>query len=177
MRTTTIITAALFVWGCSGPPPAPVEVELRAGVSEFCTTCNDVIVCERADVDTAADLPPVIVYNLLPDTFWQQVATIWDWLIQWIKPITIDVRAMTAYELDSLDNGEPRVVPGQQATVNGPERRIAVPGGYIDQVSGDWYRSGTDGDRRVGQCELLKFVDGLALLRRLQGTDQGGETS
>jgi len=151
---------------------APVDLDLKVGISEVCTTCNDVIRCDR-DVDAAENIPAVVVYNLLEDTFWQQIATIWDYLIQFISPKTDDVRAMTIYELQTPDVDRPRVIAEQEALVDAETRRVAVPGGWIDQRSGAWHLAASGGsERQVGNCQLLDFSAGQDLLNNLNKTDK-----
>jgi len=144
---------------------APDE-PMAVGISELCTTCNDVIRC-RADAD-ATDGPPMVVYNLLEDTFWQQVATIWDYLVQFIDPVTEDVRAMTVYTFDDPAGRGPAVSPGQQATVDAVAKRIALADGYIDMRSGNWFRGSGDAATRRGRCELLDYAAGQELIAGLR---------
>jgi len=160
---------------CAGPLQAQPDPELTVGISEVCTVCNDVIRCER---DAGVDGPEVVVYNLLEDTIWQQIATIWDYLVQLISPITEDQRAMTIYELATADTGAPQVIPDQEATVDATTLSIRMPDGVeIDQKTGRWLRNLPNGDEQaLGQCALLDFTAGRDLLEKLSPPGNGGAT-
>ncbi len=160
-----IATTALCLIGSA---QAQVDPDLRVGVSELCTVCNDVVRCERSEA--ATDGPPLVIYNLLEDTFWQQIATIWDYLVQFISPKTDDLRAMTIYELDDRNSLQARVITEQEATVDAATLTIRLPADtQIDQRDGRWWRTGADGSEiELGQCELLDFSDGRDLLASLK---------
>lgn len=150
------------------PASEPVTADMAVGVSELCTTCNDVIRCER----TAGDGPPIVVYNLLEDGFWAQIATIWDYLVQFISPKTEDIRDMTVYELTAAGSGPVTVNRGLEATVDAQARIIRVPGSQIDQRSGRWYSVSASGDEtELGRCELLEFAAGREFITSLNARE------
>jgi len=170
MRVALVLGSLL----AAGAAPAQVEPDLEVGVSELCTTCNDVIRCERAP---GLDGPEIVVYNLLEDDIWQQIATIWDYLVQFISPKTDDVRAMVIYELATADAASPRIIRDQQATVDAATLTIRLPGGLeIDQKTGRWQRSGAGNEaQELGRCTLLEFAAGRSLIEKLIPTNGNGE--
>jgi hypothetical protein len=169
-------TLSLFALIAVSATAAQEDLERAVGISELCTVCNDVVRCERS-ADASVDGPPLVIYNLLEDSFWQQIATIWDYLVQYISPKTDDVRAMTVYEFASVDSKTPRVIPDQQATVDAATLTIRLPDSQIDQVSGRWLRAGPGGvELMLGQCELLDFAAGRALLAGLSVNEPGDTT-
>ena len=173
MTRVVFCVSLLVVWPVLASAQSPADQDLRVGISELCTVCNDVVRCERDD--SAPDGPPVVVYNLLEDDIWQQMATIWDYLIQFISTKTDDVRAMTIYELQSPDDPAPRVITAQEATVDGAALSIRLPGDtVIDQRTGRWFQIRADGgELELGRCELLEFAAGRDLLKTLKTIPQG----
>jgi len=163
-RKSLLVIAALAC--LTSPLRAQVDPELSVGISELCTVCNDVIRCER---DARLDGPEIVVYNLLEDTVWQQIATIWDYLIQFISPKTDDVRAMVIYELKTAGTATPRVIPDQEATVDAATLSIRMPDDIeVDQTTGRWWRELPGGEEQeLGRCTLLDFTAGRELLEEL----------
>ena len=77
--------AAVLVASPWFQPAQAAESAPAINVSEICTTCKDVIRCTR---DPGSPVPayPVVVYYLHPHTSWEQVVTIWEYLIRFGKP-------------------------------------------------------------------------------------------
>lgn len=134
-------------------------------VSEICTTCKDVIRCTR---DAGSPVPaayPVVVYYLHEHTTWEQIVTIWEYLIRFGKPKQQDTRELTVYEFTAPD-GAPAQVRGQQsAELDAVKLTIEMPGARIDRATGAWWVGSASSARRAGSCRLLPPADGFAFLR------------
>jgi hypothetical protein len=159
---TLLLLASLSVGMARAADPEP-----KINVSEICTTCQDVIRCVR---DPGSPVPayPAVVYYLAPHTFWEQVVTIWDYLIRFGKPKLEDTRALTVYEYTTADGPAARAPGPLAADLSAVTMTIEVPGARIDRNSGQWSVAGAAGAgplRPAGSCSLLPVADGYAFLR------------
>ena len=140
-------------------PPRSQTSGLAVVVNELCTTCEDFIRC-----DSTAGTPevpgPVTLYQLRPKGFVAQVATIWDFLIANIRERTEDRRPLTIFSASSAPEST------GEAVTDLKQHRIRIPGGWIDQASGDWH--GAD-DGHKGQCRIIPRPDGRQLMKELGG--------
>ncbi len=169
MRNLIVIGVVIVLGACSPQGTVETDFDLKIMISELCTTCNDVLRCEQSADRPAGELPPIVVYNLLEDSVWAQIATIWEYLIQNIRPKIQDERAMTIYAVEAADSGSAQVITDQQAIVDAVNRRVLVPGAYVDQRDGRWYQlDAADQASPIGQCELLGFQAGRELLASLR---------
>jgi hypothetical protein len=161
-----LAAAALMVLlalaGCDrGAAPLPTEA-LQIRINLLCTTCDDFLRCERPAAAGGTDT--YVLYRLREKSFWAQIATIWDYLVQWIRRKTSDIRPVTIYENDG-DRRRVLLAAGT-ARVDLASGLISLPDGSIDMRSGQW-RART-GDPQ-GRCMTLKRREGYAWVRGLLG--------
>jgi hypothetical protein len=158
-RISLVLFAGLGFHAAQAQASAPA-----INVSEICTTCQDVIRCTR---DQGSPVPPypLVVYYLHPHTTWEQIVTIWEYLIRFGKPKQQDTRELTVYEFTDPD-GAPATVRGQQsAELDAVTLTIALPGARIDRATGAWWAGSGLAAQRAGSCRLLPPADGFAFLR------------
>ena len=87
-----LVAVTLLLGACNrGPEPLP-STELRIRINLLCTTCDDFLQCRASDSTDSFTL-----YRLREKSFWAQIATIWDYLIQSVHPKTSDRRPLTVY--------------------------------------------------------------------------------
>lgn len=139
------------------PPPRAIAVTAK------CTTCDDVVRCVRASVAPARP-GAVVVYHLQPMSFWRQIGTIGSYFLDLFRERTEERRDLRIFELAGDGVGTERVEEGREARLDLARSRLELPGAWIDQRSGAWFRA--DGTA-LGRCELLPRAEGLALLRKL----------
>jgi hypothetical protein len=144
------VITALGLAGCT---PKPDDTKLTIPIDHLCTTCNDFIRCEASAPTTPGTYT---LYHLEPKSFGAQMATIWDYLVQFVYQRKDDDRPLTVYA-DGVA-GKPTAV----ARTDLIQHRINVPGAWIDQVNGAWHGAG---DAVQGQCRLLPMADGWKLVR------------
>jgi hypothetical protein len=90
------LTLLLPLWaiGCSRQsPPIPAE-QLQIKINLLCTTCDDFLQCTRTGQSVESEFR---LYRLREKSFFAQIATIWDYLIQWFHQKTNDRRPLTIY--------------------------------------------------------------------------------
>lgn len=133
-------------------------------VSEICTTCKDVIRCTR-DEGSTVPAYPVVVYYLHPHTTWEQIVTIWEYLIRFGKAKQQDTRELTVYEFADPDGAPARVRAQQSAGLDAVKQTIGMQDARIDRATGDWWVGSGPAAQRAGSCRLLPPVDGFAFLR------------
>ncbi|MEO7387564.1 MAG: hypothetical protein ABIX37_11560 [Gammaproteobacteria bacterium] len=160
IRGAALLLAAVLSVALARPADAAPAIN----VSEICTTCKDVIRCVRDPGSLVPPDYPVVVYYLHEHTFWEQVATIWDYLVRFGKAKEQDTRALTIYEFKVADEPPARVLDQQQAELDAVGMTIAVPGGQIDRHSGAW-SIGSPSLQQGGSCQLMPPADGFAFLR------------
>lgn len=163
-RISVMLLASLCFQGAQAVDSAPA-----INVSEICTTCQDVIRCTR---DPGSPVPayPVVVYYLHPHGTWEQIVTIWDYLIRFGKPKQEDTRELTVYEFTAPDGRPAQIRGGQAAALSAVTMTIDVPGARIDRISGQWSVADAPGAtelRTAGSCTLLPVADGFAFLRSM----------
>lgn len=147
------LVAAMALTACTPKPPG---IELAIPVNPLCTTCDDFVRCEAAGQTDGS-------YSLLHlenKSFWAQIATIADYLLQAVRERKTDLRPLAIY---SSAGGAPQ--RGGAAVTDLVAHRIAIPDGWIDQVNGEWH--GAD-DGVKGQCRLLPLAEGRALVKELR---------
>ena len=146
-----------------GPEALPAEA-LQIRINLLCTTCDDFLRCERS---AAADRSEVyLIYRLREKSFWAQIATIWDYLVQWLRRKTRDQRPLTVY----LNDGDTRRIlePAGRAKVDAVAGLITLPDSSIDMRNGDWR------DQRgelQGRCSTMPRRAGYAWVRGLLGRE------
>jgi hypothetical protein len=133
-------------------------------VSEICTTCQDVIRCTR-DEGSTVPAYPVVVYYLHPHTTWEQIVTIWEYLIRFGKPKQQDTRELTVYEFTAPDGAPARVRGRQSAELDAVKLTIQMPDARIDRATGAWWVGSGSSAQPAGYCRLLPPADGFAFLR------------
>jgi len=154
-----ILAAALLLGACSrGPEPLAAD-ELRIRINLLCTTCDDFVQCRASDSTAAFTL-----YRLREKSFWAQVATIWDYLIQSLRRKTSDRRPLTVY-VD--EDGQRRVLSDDGvAGVDMVSGLISVPGSLIDMRDGSWR---SPQGEILGRCVTWPRRQGYAWVRELLG--------
>lgn len=155
----TACAAALALVACSrGPQPLPPEA-LRIRINILCSTCDDFIACRMP-----ATASPTVIYRLREKTFWAQIATIGDYLLQLFRRKVRDGRPLTVYV---EDRGQRRVTgDGLRATVDVSTGLLAVPDGSIDLRDGVWR---TPMGTPRGGCRTLPRREGYAFVRTMLG--------
>lgn len=162
-----VVTAATPVGAAETTPaaaPLAIPINLR------CTTCDDFIRCTGpgAPRAPAAVREPAIVYRLKEKTFWAQVATIGDYLVQLFRVKTTDQRPLAIYRDDGaarrIDTGT--VAVGLRAAIDAAAAIIDAGAERIDQRNGQWL------DARgvsLGRCVAMQRRDGYNLVRAFLG--------
>ncbi len=152
------LLSALWVAGCvRQPSPIPAE-QLQIKINLLCTTCDDFLQCRTTGESIESDFT---LYRLREKSFFAQIATIWDYLIQWVHRKTDDKRPLTVYV---EQGGVPRVlVPDATARVDLVTGLITLPDATIDMRDGHWL---VDGES-AGQCRSMVRRDGYRWLRSL----------
>lgn len=158
-NAAALIALCMLLTACA--PPAPSQAQFRIPVDLRCTTCNDFLRCSAAGIDAAQASAPLLVYRLNEKSFWAQVATIGDYLVQAFRSKTRDARP---YSLYRRSDGVWQEVEHGMATVDIVAARIEFSSAVIDQRSGDW-RSGAV----AGSCSAMPRREGFALIRQMLG--------
>jgi hypothetical protein len=108
--------------------------------------------------------PAFDLYQLKPKGVMAQLATVWEFLIQFFYTRTEDFRPLAVYA-QRAGQTEPL---SRTATTAGEARtdltanRIHLPEGWIDQVTGEWH---APDDSTRGSCRLLKPAEGRELIK------------
>lgn len=159
-----MLVALFMLAGCDrGAAPLPAE-SLQIRINLLCTTCDDFLRCERT-ADAGRD-EVYRLYRLREKSFWAQIATIWDYLVQWVRRKTSDTRPLTIYENDgrqqriALEEG--------RARIDAAAGLITLPDSSIDMRTAEW-RDQTG--ESLGRCTALKRRDGYAWVRSFLGRE------
>lgn len=149
---------ALWVAGCARQPsPIPAE-QLQIKINLLCTTCDDFLQCRKTSESIESDFT---LYRLREKSFFAQIATIWDYLVQWAHRKTDDRRPLTVYV---EQRGVSRVlVSDATARVDLVTGLITLPDSTIDMRDGRWFIDGVS----AGQCHAMVRRDGYRWLRSL----------
>jgi len=169
-RLVAVLAVGLSLAACDrGPTALPAE-SLQIRINLLCTTCDDFLRCERR-VDGAATLgtdptQTYRIYRLREKSFWAQIATIWDYLVQWLRRKTSDERPLTVY----LNDGDVRSVLdiAGSARVDAAVGLISLPDSSIDMRNGDW--RDLRGELQ-GRCKTMPRREGYAWVRSLLGRE------
>lgn len=162
LKAALLIAVLTLVAGCGrGSAPLPPE-SLQIRINLLCTTCDEFVRCDRSDVEDARET--YRIYRLREKSVWAQIATIWDYLVQWIQRKTTDERPLTVY--DSL-GGSKRVVSEEgRAQLDMVSGTLTLPDSAIDLRSGEWR---TPAGAPQGQCRTLPRREGYAWVRAMLG--------
>lgn len=158
-RVATALALCLWLGACGSA--APSQSGFRIAVDLRCTTCNDFVRCAANDADAANPQTSVTVYRLREKSFWSQVATIGDYLFQWVRSKSSDRRAFVAYK---RVEGMWSTAAAGEAIIDTTAAKIVLGGESIDQRSGAWMTPGA-----AGLCALMPRKEGFALVRQLLG--------
>lgn len=143
-RRSSLFAVTLLLAGCARPDTPQVQGPLAIDIPELCTVCVEVLRCEGPGRR--------IAYVMDEKGQWAQIATIWDYFIAFFRPKTEDFRDLTAYTLDESGARATAAERGLRARLDVWNRRVELPGGVVDQKTGDWHaKDGTT----LGQCTLL----------------------
>lgn len=152
----------------AGKPIVPPNDGFAIKLNLLCTTCDDFLDCRRDDAPPASATPgarqPLLVYRLKEKSFWQQIATIGDYLFQLFRQKKDDLRPLAIYRDDGFKRSVEQVPT--RAFVDGLAGTITLPDSVIDMRSGDWLDAK---GARLGACTALKRRDGYALMREFLG--------
>ncbi len=108
-----------------------------------------------------------------PAKAWEQIVTIWDYLIRFGKPKQEDTRELTIYEFTAPEGRPAQIREGQAAELSAVTMTIDMPGAQIDRISGQWSVADAPGATEktdAGSCTLLPVADGFAFLRSMAPT-------
>jgi hypothetical protein len=139
----------------------PTQDKFRIAIDLRCTTCNDFLSCRASATHPSAVDPGFTVYRLGEKSFWGQIATIGDYLLQLWRPKLSDERPLTVYE---RRQGHWTVLRRGVARIDIAAARIELGTVVIDQRNGEWTADGTG-----GQCSVLPRREGFALVREVLG--------
>lgn len=162
-RICLLLVASLWL-----RPGLAADAAPAINVSEICTTCKDVIRCVREAGSPVPAEYPVVVYYLHEHTTWEQVVTIWEYLVRFGKPKQQDTRELTIFEFPAPEAPAAQVRRQLRAELDAVKMTVEMPGAVIDRTTGDWLVSVTPGTaptQRAGSCRLLPVADGFAFLR------------
>ncbi len=152
------LLSSLLLLGCTPrAQPLPTE-QLQIRINLLCTTCDDFLQC------TATGQSPnsgFTLYRLREKSFFAQIATIWDYLIQWVHRKTSDSRPLTIYE--EKDSAPRVLVADAVAKVDMVTGLIMLPDSTIDMRDGNWIVNGES----AGVCRTMVRRDGYRWLRSL----------
>jgi hypothetical protein len=167
LRSIALMIVLVSLTACTrNGEPLPRE-SLAIRINILCTTCDEFLSCATS---TAASEPSLRVYRLREKSFWAQVATIWDYLVQWIWRKTADTRPLSLYvERDGARTITDVPSLAQLDFVTG---RIGLHDSNVDMRDGAW--TSLQGSR-LGRCEQLSRRDGYALVRRFLGRSLPGD--
>jgi hypothetical protein len=145
-RVAGVAVAALLLTlaGCAKPVTPQVQGPLAIEISEYCTVCIEVLRCEGPTQR--------IAYVLDEKGAWAQIATIWNYVAEFFRPKTEDLRKLTIYELSPDMSRAVAVRSGLEARLDVWNRRVELPDAVVDQKTGAWL--GLDG-ASLGQCTQL----------------------
>lgn len=163
-RAAALVIVCLLGLGACGPAAVPQPPEsLQIRINLLCSTCDDFLRCAP---DSSAGAGRYLLYRLREKSFWAQVATIWDYLVQWLRRKSADTRPLTIYE---NDGGTRRVLLAEGlARIDAASGLISLPDASIDMRNGEW-RSRVGALQ--GRCTPLKRREGYAWLRGLLGRE------
>ena len=163
-RVMALLAAAILA-GCgrSAPPPSTLLIPINLK----CTTCDDFIRCRRQDAapNPETGRTPEIVYRLKEKSFWAQIATIGDYLVQIFRTKTSDQRPLAIYR----DDGVTRHIetdPHWFAHIDAVAADVSVLDARIDARTGAWH---TQRGVLLGSCHVMKRREGYALVREFLG--------
>jgi hypothetical protein len=141
---------------CSRPSTPQVAGPLAIDIPELCSKCVEVLRCSGTGGEA--------VYVLDKKGMGAQIATIWDYMLQAVRPKTEDFRPLTVYVLARGTSEPQRALGGLEARLDVWQRRVELPAAVIDQKTGSWWS--VKGEP-LGACKHLSRADGLALSRTL----------
>lgn len=163
--TVVVLFSALFVAACAPRAERLPADQLQIRINLLCTTCDDFLQC-RAEPDSES--VEFTLYRLREKTFWAQVATIWDYLIQSIRPKTADTRPLSIYRQQAVDGQIVRqtLQEGERARVDMVTGMISLPDSRIDMRNGEWRDLRGEVN---GFCSAMTRREGYAWIRSLLG--------
>lgn len=142
--------------GCSQPSTPQVTAPLVIDIEELCTQCVEVLRCDGDEINTT-------IYVLHKKSFWAQIATIWDYLIQAVSTKTEDFRDVTKY-VYATDSTSIASSSQGRARLDVWLRRIELPDSVVDETNASW----TDATgKTLGACVHLPRVEGITFARTL----------
>ena len=174
LRSIALVVVLVASTACTrSAEPLPRET-LAIRINILCTTCDEFLRCAAAPTpDAAAKLVAGAewrVYRLREKSFWAQVATIWDYLVQWLRRKTTDTRPLSLY----VERDGARTIADlpSMARLDFVAGRIDLHDSTVDMRDGTW--TSLQGDR-LGRCEQMTRRDGYGMVRRFLGRSLPGE--
>lgn len=163
------VVSLLLLAGCNaGKPIVPPNEGFAIKLNLLCTTCDDFLDCRRDGAPTGPAAPatrePLLMYRLKEKSFWQQIATIGDYLFQAFRQKRTDERPLAIYRDDGLRRSIEQLPT--RAFIDAAAGTVTLPDGVIDLRSGAWLDARGE---RLGACKALVRRDGYALVRQFLG--------
>jgi hypothetical protein len=166
-RLLCLVAAAMLSACNAGGSLVPPNDGFAIRLNLLCTTCDDFLDCRR-EPDVALPPPggrePRLVYRLREKSFWAQIATIGDYLLQLFRQKTTDERPLAIYR----DDGLARTVESvpTNAFIDAAAAMLTLPDSRVDLRSGAWLDQRGE---RIGRCEAMLRRDGYAMVRDFLG--------
>jgi hypothetical protein len=165
-RCGILLLTLLMISACVPKAERIPPEQLQIRINLLCTTCDDFLRCQS---DPKSD--DFLLYRLREKSFWAQVATIWDYLIQSVRPKTADTRPLAIYEQSRSEEVISRktVLESGRARVDLRSGLITLPDALIDMRNGEWR------DLRgeiLGSCSSMPRREGYAWIRSLLGRER-----
>jgi len=157
-RILWVLLVSVVASGCGRqPPPLPTD-QLQIKINLLCTTCDDFLQCSASGQSIESGFK---LYRLREKSLFAQIATIWDYLVQWVRRKTADNRPLTVYMEE--DGARRIVLEAAEARVDMVSGLITLPDSTIDMRNGSWIVAG----EAAGQCRTMVRRDGYLWVRSL----------
>lgn len=171
VKSATLLVVLLALGACAPRAERIPAEQLQIRINLLCTTCDDFLRCQ-----TTADSDDFVLYRLREKSFWAQIATIWDYLIQSVRPKTADSRPLTIYAQSTLGGSTTRRVlldgsraRADMAKVDMVTGLITLPDSLVDMRNGDWRNPQ---GAILGSCSTMPRREGYAWIRALLGRER-----
>lgn len=149
-------------------PRSTEHLLLGSEFGEFCTMCEAFLLCSREHNASYERLPAdgnYTLYYFPTRSFWQQIATIWEWFKMMFVPMNTHNRPLQV----TVSRDGQRDISQAETTFSIEPARIYVPQAYIDRNNGQWHDAQHN---PIGQCQRLPLWQTLDELKTLEGADE-----
>ena len=133
--------------------------------------CEAWLLCKDAaartvvhDAEALADLErtELTLYRFKTKDFWGQIATIWNWFIRILNPVTSETRPAIVFQMAPSGTNDWRQTQAEvAASLDLQPAVISIDGTNIDRLEGTWTAS--DG-AALGHCARTPIRDALAFI-------------